>query len=583
MIVSTQPSLNTSQPNPCKTTFGPIHESLRGCKDHFVPLWACSDCVQASSLSSNTKQIIPKQLYRSICNISSIFENYLANSHNVSNEFLEGKLGGIDVIHYGCGAGCNEGKEFDLLFNGHSGPRHVYLADYQTFHDSKSNIDLPKDFLNKVNENIIYPLITFRIHFFHLSLDSLRAHDKYIYTLMEQLFKDGKLGEVGQHHGLILFFASQEIMRTRFFKNIANFTVTYSRIHLETVIYFDDTLERFLYEVRKNQEELLLKCGISKEMIRKKFSNYPSYQYTNNYTYQLRMVSSWGKRTFDYVGIKPIALISNKFERGFYLINDLPACLSCYNSSVGKIIGRSYKDPLNSGIDIGSGFLCSFTIFDNEENLVGVVTAAHVIRKCQEFINKWRSDPKSEILIIFPPTTEGDPLGWNMKEKPPFTINISKVLQRTEEGIQTYRGIFDHRNVDGAFIEIDQSTLQGMKSREVFQLNSKIFKDENVIIIQFPEGKYGWDSGKILSINEEEGRFCHTVSTLPGSSGSSIITEFGRVVGIHVDRGTVVGKSGQYDLVDENVGLSIIRFARELKTDYDHQRNKDSNFFFDLK
>lgn len=133
------------------------------------------------------------------------------------------------------------------------------------------------------------------------------------------------------------------------------------------------------------------------------------------------MVSSWGKRTYDYVGHRPVALIKNKFERDFYPITELPSDLTCYNSSVGLIVCRNCSsDPPDTGKPIGSGFLCSLKINDTE--IVGVVTAAHVIRSCQhKLVNS-----KMRILMLFSPTTEGDPLGGTLKERLTYPINISQ-------------------------------------------------------------------------------------------------------------------------------------------------------------
>lgn len=59
------------------------------------------------------------------------------------------------------------------------------------------------------------------------------------------------------------------------------------------------------------------------------------------------------------------------------------------------------------------------------------------------------------------------------------------------------------------------SETQGKGDRELFQIGSSIMVNDEIIIIQFPGGNYGWDRGNVFSNKEDAGKFMHTVNTLP--------------------------------------------------------------------
>ena len=136
---------------------------------------------------------------------------------------------------------------------------------------------------------------------------------------------------------------------------------------------------------------------------------------------------------------------------------------------------------------LGSGFLCSFKI--NEKVLIGVVTAAHVIRSAKKHMtSKSSSTEACEILIVFPHTTQGDPLDWNCEDRTIYVINLTQILKS-----DTYRGIFDNKGTDGTFVEIESHNIQEKGTRKNFQTDSQLKIGQDIIMIQFPEGVHGWD------------------------------------------------------------------------------------------
>ena len=604
---------------------GDLHESLRGCKDHMLPLSACSECVHTSGQSSNSKPILPKQVYRAIENLSEIFDKYITTHPNAYEDYVQGKLCGIDIIHYGCDSNvgankltklCKNNQLFMMLCNGnlrsHEQIHHYFVDNEETFVDPQSSIKLPKIFRYETlspNPDVNYPLVNFRFQFFHITSGAIQKD--YIRNLKQQLFVEGKFGTVGLNHGLILFIVfddnyklyetsmilpnDQRLSRVykhirykdpmkSFVSDITQFIVTGScSEHEEKSLYLGvgDILECLLCEFRKSLKSLFIRHGLQLQTL--SLTRRDVSRYMNGG----ELISTWGQRRLRIIyssGGGGMGMIGYHYyeEREFSLISQLPHHLSGYNSSVGVIVLRNlFKHLFNSGTEIGSGFLCSFKI--DEKVLIGVVTAAHVIRQAKEHMStsKSSSTDACEILIVFPHTTQGDPLDWNCEDRTIYVINLTQLLNS-----DTYRGIFDNKGTDGAFVEIESHIIQEKGTRKIFQTESQFSEGQDIIVIQFPEGVHGWDYGKVSSICPD--KFGHTVNTLPCSSGSPIMkwseSENSPVIGIHVgfDESKIIGKSTKGPKVSENEGVPIKNIINHLENDYHQGRNKEQTCYFNL-
>ena len=193
------------------------------------------------------------------------------------------------------------------------------------------------------------------------------------------------------------------------------------------------------------------------------------------------------------------------------------------------------------------------------------------------------AEQQCEILIVFPPSSHGDPLEWSCEQSELHAINLSDILNS-----EVYRGIYDHKEVDSAFIEVESRILQEIGIREIFHTEFQCSIDQYIIIIQFPNTVRCWDFGKLVNIYNN--KFGHTVNTLPCSSGSPIIKwssdKKSKVIGIHVgyNKSKIIREGQKGTKVSENEGVPIEMLVKNVENDYNERRNKEKicNFDFNI-
>jgi V8-like Glu-specific endopeptidase len=197
---------------------------------------------------------------------------------------------------------------------------------------------------------------------------------------------------------------------------------------------------------------------------------------------------------------------------------------SIMNSGIEKCVCKIIREIENNGelkYKTGTGFFCNI----QTKKLKVFITNNHLIDK--EFLDK-----ENKLIYI----TEKD--GKDIKNE----LNLLNRFKYTDETFDfTVIEILQEDNIYN-FLEIDQN------------INSKDFKDEQILTVQFPDdGKLKYSKGK--NLDKKNNLFLYTIGTKGGSSGSPIILlDNFKLIGLH--KGAYDNK--KKDKINLGVPMNII-------------------------
>lgn len=150
----------------------------------------------------------------------------------------------------------------------------------------------------------------------------------------------------------------------------------------------------------------------------------------------------------------------------------------------------------------GTGFLVKLFIPSKDTSLYGLVTNNHVLN--------------SEFL----------------QNNTPFNISMNNKLSENITPNNNSNFIFTSELIDVTFIQLTEDKFIKNPDLVFFEPSSNPpFENELIYVIQYPKANLSFASGKIKSITGFN--YFHTASTNSGSSGSSIINQDMKSIGIH--------------------------------------------------
>ena len=128
----------------------------------------------------------------------------------------------------------------------------------------------------------------------------------------------------------------------------------------------------------------------------------------------------------------------------------------------------------------------------------------------------------------------GKTIHFECLEKSFFSFSYNKVQKEIK--ITDKRKIFTNKELDYTCIELFESDdiLDYFKiDSNIFKYDKNDLKDNDIFILQFPNGNLSFSYGKILSLKDNE--INHSASTEGGSSGSPIIrrSKENNIIGLH--------------------------------------------------
>ena len=155
-------------------------------------------------------------------------------------------------------------------------------------------------------------------------------------------------------------------------------------------------------------------------------------------------------------------------------------------------------------------------------------------------------------------------------------IKIDYLNKEKKITLSKDRNFFTNKNLDYTCIEIleeDKITHFFKIDRYIIERGITIYKNEDIFILQFPEGNdLSFSYGKILSINKDN-EIIHNCSTQEGSSGSPIITRNDEysIIGLHVGSYPKGKKE-----VFFNLSTSIISIINDIKQNINFKRQQEN-------
>ena len=158
-------------------------------------------------------------------------------------------------------------------------------------------------------------------------------------------------------------------------------------------------------------------------------------------------------------------------------------------------------------------------------------------------------------------------------------MNLSEILETN-----VFRGIYSKYSLDAAFIEIPRDFLKEKRDLHNFKIASYYSRFTAIHVIQYPEGNYFWDYGKIENIYDKN--FGHTANTDEGSSGAPVLDVYGEVLGMHTgySEEKVVSRINNKDIVSENSAIKMTSILEVIKEDFQADRkNKNPQCYFRLQ
>ena len=179
----------------------------------------------------------------------------------------------------------------------------------------------------------------------------------------------------------------------------------------------------------------------------------------------------------------------------------------------------------------GTVFFCKIPFSDKNNMIPVLITNNHLIDE------KILSEENRKITISI--KEKKDDIILSLKNRITYTnesydITIIEIKKEEEDIIDNY-------------LELDDLIIEDIINNS--NQTSK-YAQETIYIIQYPNGKLSVSYGIINSISENQKyNFCHKCSTDKGSSGSPILNENNKVIGVH--------KEGNSGSVNFNAGTFL--------------------------
>ena len=241
--------------------------------------------------------------------------------------------------------------------------------------------------------------------------------------------------------------------------------------------------------------------------------------------------------------------------------------LISYESTV-KIKEQMEKNicKINIGDEQGTGFFCKIPFPDKNNMIPVLITNNHVIDE------KILSEKSKKIPVI-------------IKEKDaPINLILQNRIKYTNESydITIIKLEKEEEDIINNFLELDDIIIDDIMN--ISNQISQYTKDsqDTIYIIQYPNEKLSVSYGVIYSIFQEEYNFNYKCSTDFGSSGSPILRENNKVIGVHKEgnKGKVNYNTGTFlnypikdfiqrhykdniDIKDRNTKINIIKKPSE--------------------
>jgi len=154
-----------------------------------------------------------------------------------------------------------------------------------------------------------------------------------------------------------------------------------------------------------------------------------------------------------------------------------------------------------------------------------------------------------------------------------YLPNSSNIPIKKEIKINNNRKAFTNKDFDYTCIELFQSDDISDYFRidpKLFKYDKNIFKDNNIFILQFPNGNdLSFSYGKILSFKDD--KIIHTAATEIGASGSPIIRKCKEnyIIGLHF--GGFKKNNKEYRF---NLATSFESILNNIKNQFNENKNK---------
>ena len=216
---------------------------------------------------------------------------------------------------------------------------------------------------------------------------------------------------------------------------------------------------------------------------------------------------------------------------------------------------KNFICKIRIGNKRGTGFFCKIP-FPDKNNIIPVfITNNHVINKLNDEISIYIEGESQERKIF----TNSDRMIY-MSDENNYDISIIEIKE--EDNIKNY-------------LELDEKIINDILNKNNNNKNDK-YIDENIYIIQYPEGKLSVSYGILQGLYENKKYdFQHSCSTRLGSSGSPVLNiNNNKIIGIHKKGATKFNKG---TFISEPIKEFIKKYGKKNKDDNNKNINNINN------
>jgi len=218
----------------------------------------------------------------------------------------------------------------------------------------------------------------------------------------------------------------------------------------------------------------------------------------------------------------------------------------CTKKIIEQMEKNIFKIKVDNGLQ-GTGFFCKIP-YPNKNNMISVLIT------CNHLINEDILYKKDKIISI------------KIKEENEIrNINLNDRIKYSSQKYDiTIIEIKEKDNINN-FLELDDIITSDILNNK----NENIeYIDKTIYIIQYPKGELSVSYGIIKNIYEKKYIFNHKCSTERGSSGSPIINQNNKIIGIH-QKGVDKYNLGTF------LNYPIKEFIQEYKINLNKNENED--------